>query len=168
MGTIFADRFRAGTEAGDRYFDANIKVNRVGCLATDKTALVVHHALGPGDRSLFLYEIVKGYLQMSKLSSQVFANLTENSWEYIYADLFMVFVDDLDKAAHVSSLEVVWEADVYVERSGSMLDTVGSVENRNRVFYPFDANLVDVNLAVVLHLLGIVNTIAHTCFLVRI
>lgn len=168
MGSMLTDCFRAGAETGDRDFDSDLEIHIISCLTADKGTLIVHHALGPGDRGFLLYKVVEGYFQVREFGFQVFTDFTHDGRENADANFFVVLIDNLNKTAHVSAFEEVGKTDIDIERAGCMLDTVSFIENRDRVLYPFDADLVDIDMSVVLHLLGIMNGVAHTLSLVKV
>ena len=86
---------------------------------------------------------------MGGLCLEPFFHFLKNTMETIEIDLSMKPVQDLNKPAHMGSLEPVRQVDIHIDRRHSMLPLFGFIKDGNRITNRFDANFFDIDAPVI-------------------
>src|SRR5574338_491173 len=159
---VSGDLLRAGTQAGHRHHELHGK-DVVAALAdfTDEGDLVVHQAPDAGNRCGLVDEIGEGHLDVAGLRLEALDHLAQHRFEGLDRDLALVAVEDLDDARHVGALELVGQADVYVEAGDGVLHATALVDDFHRVAYRLDTDLVDRDLPAVRAVLHVGHRAGH-------
>ena len=69
----------------------------------------------------------------------------QNIVKVLQIDLAVETVQNLDKAAHVSALELVGQINIHVDRGHGLLGSLFFIQNGDRVGYIFYPDLFDVD-----------------------
>jgi hypothetical protein len=61
----------------------------------------------------------------------------------------MILIKNFDETTHVGSFEFLWEIHIHVYIGYGLLPAVGAIQDGNGITDIFDADLVDVNVAMI-------------------
>jgi hypothetical protein len=86
---------------------------------------------------------------------QFFFHLLQYDMKALQIDLSPEPVKDLDKAAHMSSLEPMGKIDVHIDSGNGLLKLSRLIQHSHRIGYRFDANLPDAYSPVIMKVLYI-------------
>ena len=98
---------------------------------------------------LVLEEVGEFYFDVGLFGLQEFLHFLEDDMKTFQVDGTVKTVQDLDKAAHMSALELMGQIDVHVEGSDRTLLLVGFVEDGDRIGDVFDPDLLDIDTPVI-------------------
>src|SRR4051812_46255783 len=107
MSAIIADFFRAWAQSCDRNSHAEQEIIFASVGFPDESAPVVHGRLGATDGSGAVYEVQEINLDVRCFSLQVALQVVQNRRQGSHSDLSLVSAEDFQKAAHVSTFEMV-------------------------------------------------------------
>ena len=93
---------------------------------------------------LILEEVGKFYFHVGLFSLQKFFHFLEDDMKTLQIDGPVETVKDLDKAAHMSALELMGQIDGHIDRADRTLLLVGFVEDGDRIGDVLDPDLLDI------------------------
>ena len=147
MGSAFADCLAAWAESGDRNSDGDFEAKIFAVKSCIEVGLVIDEALSGGDRSFFFDEVGKIEFEVGRVGLETILESAEDGGNAFHMNEATVFMEDLDKTAHVGALELVGEIDGQGYRSDGVLGRVGAVANDDRIAESFDAHFIDPQVA---------------------
>jgi len=155
MGSAFADRFAAWAEGGDRNSDGDFEAEIFTVKSCIEVGLVIDEALSGGDRGFFFDEVGKIEFEVGRVRLEAFLESSEDCGDAFHMNEATMFLEDLDKTAHMGAFELVGEVDGEGNCGDGVLGRVGAVADNDRISESFDAHFIDPQVAEIWGSLGI-------------
>ena len=155
MGSAFADRLAAWTEGGDGNGDGDFEAEIFAVKGRIEMGLVIDEALSGGDRGLFFDEVWKIEFEVGRVGLKTLLESAEDSGNALHMNEAAMFLEDLDKTAHMGAFELVGEIDGEGDRGDGVLGRVCAVADNDRIAESFNAHFIDPQVAEIRRGLGI-------------
>ena len=155
MGSAFADRLAAWAEGGDGNGDGDFEAEIFAVKSCIEVGLVIDEALSGGDRGFFFDEVGEIEFEVGRVGLEAFLEGAEDSRDALHMNEAAMFLEDLDKTAHMGAFELVGEIDGKGDRGDGILGRVGAVADNDRISESFDAHFIDPQVAEIWGSLGI-------------
>ena len=120
-----------------------------------EVGLVIDEALSGGDRGFFLDEVGKIEFEVGRVGLKTLLESAEDSGNALHMNEAAMFLEDLDKTAHMGAFELVGEIDCEGNCGDGVLGRVGAVADNDRISESFDAHFIDPQVAEIWGSLGI-------------
>jgi hypothetical protein len=155
MGSAFADRLAAWAEGGDGNGDGDFEAEIFAVKGRIEVGLVIDEALRSGDRGFFFDEVGEIEFEVGRVGLKTLLESAEDSGNALHMNEAAMFLEDLDKTAHMGAFELVGEIDGKGDRGDGVLGRVGAVANDDWIAESFDAHFIDPQVAEIWGSLGI-------------
>ncbi len=108
-----------------------------------EAGLIIDKALGSGDGGFFFYEVGKIEFEVGRFRLEALLEGTENGGDTLHMDEAAVFLEDLDKTAHVGAFKLVGKIDGKGDGGDGVLGCMGPIPDDDGVAEAFDPDFVD-------------------------